>query len=125
MRSFLSILVVCFFCMPSGLQAQSSPVGDWISSGKTPEGESWSFKVSIKADNTYTVDFGADGQVEIRGTYTLDGQQMTIKDNPGSECTGTGVYKFAVDGNNITMTMISDECKGRSGPEGVMKMSRA
>ena len=124
MKLLSSLFVIAALALPVSLFAQS-PVGDWMASGTTPEGETWSFKVSIKADNTYTVDFGTDGQIDIRGTYAISGDQITVKDNEGSDCTGTGVYKYTVDGASLTMTKVRDECEGRSGPEGVMRMTKA
>jgi hypothetical protein len=124
MQLLSSLFVLAALALPAGLLAQS-PVGEWKASGATPEGETWMFQVSIKADNTYTVDFGADGQVEIKGAYSISGDQITVQDVEGSDCTGKGVYQFAVEGDNLTMTKVSDACEGRSGPEGVMRMTKA
>ncbi len=125
MKYFLSVLFLACICLPASLSAQASPVGEWTSSGVTDEGETFVFKVTIADDKTYMVDFGADGEPEIKGTYTLDGNTIHIQDNEGYECTGKGVYNFAVEGDILTMTKVSDECPGRGGPGGEMKMTRA
>ena len=81
-------------------------------------------KVDISENGTYAVDFGADGTVENKGKYTVDGAKMTIQDTEGSDCRGEGVYTFKIEGNTLTMTRVSDPCADRGGPDGVMKMER-
>lgn len=48
------------FCMPFAATAQTM-VGDWSAKAVDENGNPMTFKVSLKADGTYTVDFGADG----------------------------------------------------------------
>ncbi len=121
---FSSILLICF-CLPFNLTAQSGIVGTWQSTIAGREGNPMALQVTIKADNTYAVDFGADGEVEITGTYSVDGDQITVQDDAGNECTGKGVYTFKVTGDELLMERISEECEGRGGPEGKMGFSRA
>ena len=78
----------------------------------------------MKADNTYAVDMGMDGSIDIKGTYKLDGNQITIQDDPGSDCTGKGVYTFAIEGDTLTFTEVSEACQNRGTPNGKMMMTR-
>lgn len=88
------------------------------------KGEMMPLLVTIDADNSYTVDFGADGEPEITGTYEEKDGKMHIQDVEGSDCTGKGVYTFEVTDDGMTMTRVSDECEGRGGPDGKMEFSR-
>lgn len=124
MRYLPSFIILLCFSLPLGLSAQSGPAGEWKTMIPDQEGNMIPLLVSIKADNTYSVDFGADGVVEINGTYKSEDGQITIRDNEGSECTGKGVYKYEVTADGMTMTRVSEECEGRGGPEGKMEFSR-
>jgi uncharacterized protein YqkB len=81
--------------------------------------------VIISDQGTYTVDVGADGNIENKGKYSLDGSKMTIQDTEGSDCNGVGVYTFKIEGDTMTMTRVSDACTERGGPEGVMVFKKA
>ncbi len=80
--------------------------------------------VNLSEDGTYTVDFGADGTLDIKGKYTVESGKITIQDTEGSDCTAQGVYTLKVEGTTLTMTRLSDGCTGRGGPDGVMTMQR-
>ena len=122
-----SPFLLLFFCfsLSSGLFAQSGPVGEWKAMIPADDkGNMMPMHVSIKADNTYAIDFGGDGTVEIKGVYSEKDGQLIIQDNEGSECTGKGVYTYEVTADGLTMTKVSDECEGRGGPEGKMVFDR-
>lgn len=123
MKILFRLLLTLMIMLPFGLFAQS-PVGAWKMSVPDENGKMTPLTVTISADGTYAVDFGADGNVETKGKYTLDGGKMTIQDTEGSDCTETGVYTLKVDGDTLTMTRVSDGCTNRGGPEGVMSMQR-
>lgn len=126
MKYALRILTFVCFSFPLALFADTSVVGNWQLSFPTDDGGTMTVKVSMKNDGTYTVDFGVDGTIEVNGKYKVEGDKMTIKDVSGPQsCSGTGVYTVTVEGDTLTMKQISDECEGRSGPEGVLVFSRA
>ena len=116
---FLALMAI----LPFGLMAQS-PVGTWKMSIPDENGKMTPLKVAMSADDTYAIDFGADGTIEIKGKYTVEGGKMTIQDMEGSDCTEKGVYTLKIEGDILTMTRVSDGCNGRGGPEGVMTMQR-
>lgn len=118
-RFTLALLVM----LPFGLMAQSH-VGVWKMSVPDENGKLMPLTVTMSSEGTYAVDFGADGTVDIKGKYTLDGGKMTIQDTEGSDCTEQGVYTLKVEGDTLTMTRVSDGCTNRGGPEGVMSMQR-
>ena len=123
MKSIFHLFLTCIVMLPFGLMAQS-PVGTWKMSVPDQNGNMIPLKVNISADGTYAVDFGADGTVENKGKYTVEGEKMTIQDTEGSDCTAQGVYTFKIEGDTLTMTRVSDGCTGRGGPDGVMTMQR-
>ena len=124
MTKFSRLLLAIAFVLPMGLAAQTTPAGTWKMTIPDQDGKDVPVQVVITDSGTYAVDFGVDGKVDISGKYTIDGDKMMIQDDAGSECTAKGVYTFKTDGKSLTMTRVSDECEGRGGPDGVMKMDR-
>lgn len=124
MNPFIRFLTTALLLSPLALLAQS-PVGSWKLPVPDGNGNMVTLKVDISDQGTYTLDFGADGTVETKGKYTLEGGKMTVQDTDGAECTGQGVYTIKVEGDTMTMTRVSDACEGRGGPEGVMVMKKA
>ena len=124
MNPFLRFLTLALLLSPLSLMAQS-PVGSWKLPVPDGSGNMITLKVDISADGTFTLDVGADGNIETKGKYTMDGAKMTIQETEGTECTGVGVYTIKVEGDTMTMTRISDACTDRGGPEGVMVLKKA
>lgn len=106
-----ALLLVPFFT-----QAQDH-IGSWQWTTTGPDGSAMPIQVTFKADNTFEIDFGADGQVEENGEYSMNGNRMTIKViSDGSQCTNkVGVYDMSISGDTATATMVSDECDARRG----------
>lgn len=124
MNPFLRFLTLVLLLSPLSLMAQS-PVGSWKLPVPDGSGNMITLKVDISAEGTFTLDVGADGNIETKGKYTMDGAKMTIQETEGTECTGVGVYTLKVEGDTMTMTRISDACTDRGGPEGVMVLKKA
>jgi hypothetical protein len=123
MKYLKNVLLLALFVIPAGLMAQSH-VGSWKMTVPDGEGGSMMIKVTMKANNTYDVDWGGDGKVETSGTYSIAGDKITIQDTAGSDCTEKGVYKLEVTATQLSMTMISDPCEGRGNPDGPMVMTK-
>ncbi|MFN7117696.1 MAG: lipocalin family protein [Saprospiraceae bacterium] len=123
---FKNLLLGLLFCLPFTAFAQASMVGDWKMQMPDDQGNMMTLKVSMKADGTYSVDFGADGSSEIEGKYTIDGNKITIEDISGpNACPNQkAVYTFALTETSNTMTRVTDPCEGRGGPEGKMVFTR-
>ncbi|MEM1324653.1 MAG: lipocalin family protein [Bacteroidota bacterium] len=124
MKTQLFFALLFFVSTPFFLSAQSI-VGDWLIDSQTADGTPTQDIFSMKADGTFTVDFGSDGKVDVLGTYTINGDQITIQDTPKeSPCYGKkGIYEFKVEGDIMTGKMISDECELRRSNR-PMKMTR-
>ncbi|MCC6461238.1 MAG: hypothetical protein IT260_12255 [Saprospiraceae bacterium] len=123
MKTLLRSLLALLLSLPIGLMAQS-PAGTWKMSVPDANEKMIPLKVAISEDGTYAIDFGADGTIETKGKYTLDGGKMTIQDTEGTDCTEPGVYTVKVEGDTLTMTRVSDGCANRGGPDGIMTMQR-
>ena len=126
MKKHLLLSMALLLAIPCALMAQST-VGDWKISFPAEDGSTVQVKLSVSADNTYQVDFGIDGTVEVSGNMTTSGNEMTIQDVSGElACTGDntkGSYTFAVDGTTMVMTKVSDSCPGRA-PTGEMTFTK-
>lgn len=123
MKTLCYLFLAIMSMLPFGLMAQS-PAGAWKMSVPDQDGKMTPLKVVLSADGTYTVDFGADGKIDIKGKYTMEGDKITVQDTEGSDCAEKGVYTLKIEGDTLTMTRISDGCPGRGGPDGVMSMQR-
>lgn len=119
----LLFLSLCF-CLPVGLFAQASVVGDWTMQVPAEDGGMIDVDVSLKDNDTYTVDFGGDGQIEVKGKYAISGGQITVQNESGDECTEKGVYNFKVTETLLIMNRVEDPCPNRGGPEGLMQFKR-
>ncbi|MDX1941042.1 MAG: hypothetical protein SFU99_10855 [Saprospiraceae bacterium] len=107
--------------LPISAFSQNALVGEWKFEVPSEDGKMIPVKLKIDTES-YTVDFGMDGAIDIKGNYTVAGNEMTIQDTGGEgACLNTkGVYKFEIKDNSLTMTKVTDTCEGRSGPEGKM-----
>ncbi len=123
MKALFHLFIACMVMLPFGLMAQS-PVGAWKMSIPDQNGKLTPVKVQIAEDGTYAIDFGADGTIDLKGKYTVEGGKITVQDTEGSDCTAPGVYTLKIEGDTLTMTRLSDGCTSRGGPEGVMTMQR-
>ena len=87
---------------------QSALVGTWTNS----LGTVW----AIKADGTFDVDLKHHGRRDAWGTYTVQGDQVTLHRTGGAKpkgCEGPGVYQFKRTNDTLQFTLVSDQCKLR------------
>ncbi|MCB0529473.1 MAG: hypothetical protein KDC65_13405 [Saprospiraceae bacterium] len=116
---FLFLLVYC-----AGVSAQTSVIiGKWSGSFPGEDGQTLNFSMTI-SDDSYQIDFGMDGRVDITGSYTADGDQVTVWDTAGENTCPSdqkGVYKYALDGDTLTFTQVKDDCPGRGSEPMVLK----
>ncbi|MCE7922740.1 MAG: hypothetical protein DYG98_06765 [Haliscomenobacteraceae bacterium CHB4] len=116
----LSLLAFAF----SATTSAQSLVGKWA--GEFPgqnDQPALKFTLTI-TENTYQFDMGMDGKVDVTGSYTSDGKQITIWDTAGENTCPPdqkGVYAFTLDGNTATFTKVSDACAGRGDAPLVVK----
>ena len=116
MKKLASVVAcICFFSA-SSLMAQSI-TGDWEHLFSSPEGD-YPLTLSIGEDGTYSVDLGQDGSIEVKGTYSIDGDKLTMQDTSGEMmCDQKGVYSFKIEGKSMVFTRVEDGCEGRGAEE--------
>lgn len=114
MKTHIFLFAMLFLMTSFALSAQSI-AGDWAFERTAPDGTKVTNTMSMKEDGTFTVDFASDGQVNVLGTYTIDGNKITISDTPKeSPCYGMlGVYNFKLAGDTATITLVEDACEIR------------
>ncbi len=99
MKFFQLIALLILFTLPADLMGQSL-TGSWKIEGADPEGNAFIIKAQMTEDGTYSLDWGNDGKVEVKGTFTVEGDQVTIQDTEGNECKGKGVYRWPLPTTN-------------------------
>lgn len=58
-----------------------------------------------------------EGQLDAAGTYSVEGDEVTVVDEEsgvGDFCAGEGRYHWALDGDQLSMTLIDEACPGRT-----------
>ena len=83
-------------------------VGTWTN----PLGTVW----AIRADGTFDVDLTHHGHRDAWGTWTMEGDQVTLMRTGGLNpkgCDGPGIYKFKRTEQGLEFTLVSDKCKLR------------
>ena len=77
--------------------------------------------LTVNADNTQRGEYTIPGDpthtaYDVTGAYTIKGDTFQFVNLAGaSSCPfgDTGVYKFSVSNNNLTLVLVSDQCTGR------------
>lgn len=99
--------------------------GVWTSSLPDEEGNEMPVTLTFEAD-TYQADFANDGLIDVKGTYSIEGGNISMQDAADIEnpCPGVGVYAIEIEGDNMRFALVSDECEIRKRSLKVMVMSR-
>jgi hypothetical protein len=98
--------------------------GKWRVAG--PGGAEW--LLVLGADGTAEVLGG--GQSRVKGRYTIKDGVFTITDESGeiaclAEATATGTYKYKLEGAQLALEAIKDECPGRRGALSTKPLQKA
>jgi hypothetical protein len=112
-RSLELLLAGIFAILITGCAAlqnmgQPEVVGTWTNA----VGTVW----TLRPDGMFEVDLTKDGKRDAWGTYTVEGDTITLQGTGGLRpkgCRGKGVYKFKRDGDNLRFTLVKDACKLR------------
>lgn len=123
-KALFSATLLLTFAL-SGLAQRAAYVGTWAGEGTGPDGQMVKFKMII-AEDSYQLDMGMDGNINVVGKVVAEGDQVSVWDVSGElACPGDqkGVYKFAVDGDTLTFTKVEDPCEGR-GSDAVLVLKR-
>ena len=88
----------------------ASPAGTWT---RTFNGGT--VTITLKANGSYTVDMPGGSDAEVRGSYTVDSDRLTLIDESGNNAStaGAAVYRFAVVDEQLTLTPIDEPDENR------------
>jgi hypothetical protein len=94
--------------------AQNAPsdqvVGNWTKLMNTR-----TVTFTISPDQKYQVEFAGDEGTDVWGSYTIEGNRITFKDEGGDYSSGeTGEYEFKTTDTSLTFKKVNDPVTGRS-----------
>ena len=95
-------------CAWFGATEKNELVGTWTN----PFGTVW----AIRANGTFDVDLTHRGRREAWGTWSVQGDEVTLQRTGGLNpkgCDGPAVYKFKRTDQGLQFTLVSDKCKLR------------
>jgi hypothetical protein len=119
-----SLFFIAFTFLFAATSFGQSLVGKWSGEFPGQNGQSaMKFTLTI-TESTYQFDMGMDGTVDVTGSYTSDGNQITIWDTAGENTCPPdqkGVYAYTLSGDTATFTKVSDACAGRGDATLVVK----
>ena len=108
--TFLATLVATFILSLSCETDEDRLAGTWT---RVYDGRDCT--LTITADHNWQAEFIDDGGIDVWGTYTLSGSQITILDTGGEyRSDSPGVYIFGVSESSLVITVVSDPEAGRS-----------
>jgi len=94
-------------------QLEPTLIGSWKlkSSGNSP-----ATTITFRGDQTFQVDIGGDGIVDIAGTYALYGNRLKLTDSDfrgTTDCFHSGFYNYAIKKGELTFEVFAEECTAR------------
>jgi hypothetical protein len=102
--------LIVLLILATAVIAQEFKKGTYSS---TTAGTKW----SLKFDDSGKVTVISNGEIVVEAKYKVTGDQLEVTDEKGPmacDKSQTGKYKWKLDGKNLTLTKVSDECDGRS-----------
>ncbi len=70
---------------------------------------------TLTSDKKFQVEFVADEEIDVWGSYVISGTQITFNDEGGEYGSDeAGVYKFQVSDTSVKFTQVDDPVFGRS-----------
>ena len=84
--------------------------GTWVNGG---------YRLTFKADNTYSRDLNLPGMPAVRGSFTVSGNVIMVTDfdsciNGTTGDTTSGSYTYTISGNALTFNLFHDPCSDRA-----------
>jgi len=115
MSTFLFSLLGGLFLFVSN-PADVDPTGTWKLTMSSPDGQEMAASITF-ADGSYEADFMMDGTKEVAGSYTIDGDNITLQDDMDASengCEEAGTYAVTMSGDEMSLSTVSDGCSNRS-----------
>ncbi|MEP7272105.1 MAG: hypothetical protein ABI882_11420 [Acidobacteriota bacterium] len=107
LRPMLLLALPCVLWSTIGLAQGKFPAGAYANG---------QFVITFLEDGSHTV--SADGNVVVKGSYSVTQDQILLTDKSGEYACGatqTGKYKWKVVEKTLTFEKVDDECDGRAG----------
>jgi hypothetical protein len=98
---FLTVITPLIVCQSCSKDDAELLIGTWQRTTST-----FSYIVTLTDGGTFTV----DGPVTTQGNYSTSGDELTFIE---PFCISTGKYKYDIDGETLTFSLISDDCDVR------------
>lgn len=110
-----TLLTVLLVVAGLSVSFAQSPEGSWTMMLADQEGNTFPATLVFTADS-YEAEWIDNDKPEVTGTYTMEDGKITLKDSGGEmSCPGsTGIYTVSIEGDKLTMTVVTDDCEGRS-----------
>ena len=92
------------------------PTGSWKLTMTTPDGQEMAAAITFK-DGSFEGDFMMNGEIDVAGTYAIDGDQITFQDDGETgenPCEGAGTYSVVMSDNGMSLALVEDDCGQRS-----------
>lgn len=102
------VLSSLFFasCISAGFAQNKFPIGAYVNG---------MFTITFLADGNHNV--SAEGNVLVKGSYVVSGDQLVLTDKEGEYACGAdqpGKYKWTVEGTSLKFEKVEDACEGRA-----------
>ncbi len=117
MKKLLFLPLLLLTLCGTAFAQRNSIVGKWAGEFPGQDGKPVKFTMTI-TDADYQFDFGNDGVIDIKGSYIANGDELTVWDTDGQNTCPSeqkGVYRFALDGDQVSFTKVKDDCPQRGG----------
>ena len=116
-----TLIFPVLLCISTQLFAQEKIDHQIVGKWRFASEDGSAFIISFTAMQNYQVDFAADGEFDLNGTFKIQGDNIVIADSFG-DCEGQeGVYTMSFEENKLTLTQVSDACSNRAGEDGVKR----
>jgi len=96
--------------------ADIDPTGTWKLTMTTPDGQEMVASLTFK-DGAFEGDFMMDGEIDVAGSYSMEGDEITIQDDGETSenpCVEPGTYSVVMSDSGMNLTLVEDDCGQRS-----------
>lgn len=118
-QKILGLLLITYFstgCASYPFQKKSAAPG-LLGTWKYKDSFRGQQTITLRANETYQIDFDGDQQTDVWGAYRVLWDKITFTDKKGdipSDCREPGVYLYQQIGEQVHFTPVSDSCTTRA-----------
>lgn len=112
----MAVIFSLLLALPGPAAAEGTEAASSVLHGTWSAGTGANLTFSFPA--VYTVDLESDGTTDIHGTYLVEGRNVVFRaiSAPGPlACAGEhGAYRFDLQGQQLSLVVVRDQCARRS-----------